>query len=105
MHLDVPLADVHATDSGVPAALEARQVIEKLEPQLRNRSVVRANRPQRVLQDARCGRIAVEKHADIANAILHAITPVGSARWTDQSGAVRDASRRGLALPRSEEQT
>ena len=90
VHLDVPLSDVHATDPRVTPPLDARQAIDELEPQLGTGRVVRADRPQRVLQDARGGRIAVECHADIANAILQAITlsTRASATSTTRSGAV-----------------
>jgi hypothetical protein len=72
------------------------------------------------LQDARGGRIAVESHADIANAILQAITlstrateNLDDARpsrvpWDPLVASIRarlSARRRDLALPRSREQT
>jgi hypothetical protein len=121
VHLDVLRADpVHATDLRMTLPLDDRQAIEELEPQLGNRGVVRADRPQRVLQDARCRRIAVESHADIADAILHAITRSARAAGisTTRGGAVppwhplvdgikarRFGIRREARLRRSEAQT
>jgi hypothetical protein len=119
MHPDVSVSDVHVFDPGMTPALDARQAIDELKPQLGIGRVVRADRPQGVLQDPRRGRIAVESHADIANAILQAITPVGKGPWNfDDSwrsraawdplaggiGARQSATRRGLALPLSDKQ-